>query len=30
MKKTYETPELKVSLLDRRDVIVTSDETPIG
>ena len=32
MKKTYEIPELKVSLLDRADVIVTSgedeDETP--
>ena len=26
MKKTYEIPELKVSLLERADVIVTSDE----
>ena len=32
MKKTYEIPELKVSLLARADVIVTSgddDELPI-
>lgn len=26
MKKTYEIPELKVSLLERADVIVTSGE----
>ncbi len=26
MKKTYEVPELKVSLLNRADVIVTSGE----
>ena len=26
MKKLYEVPELKVSLLDRADVIVTSGE----
>ena len=34
MKKTYEIPELKVSLLERADVIITSiqsdeDEGPI-
>lgn len=34
MKKTYEIPELKVSLLERSDVIVTSivpepDEGPV-
>ncbi len=26
MKKTYEIPEIKVSLLERADVIVTSGE----
>lgn len=38
MKKTYEIPELKIALLEKTDVIVTSDEefqpdpneTPIG
>ncbi len=26
MKKNYEVPELKVALLDRTDIIVTSDQ----
>lgn len=30
MKKLYERPELKVALLERTDVIVTSDNTPGG
>lgn len=30
MKKMYEIPELKVSLLEKTDIIVTSDNTPGG
>lgn len=30
MKKTYEIPELKIALLQKTDIIVTSDNTPGG
>ena len=30
MKKTYEVPELKIALLEKTDVIVTSDNAPGG
>ncbi len=30
MKKMYEIPEIKVTILDRFDVIVTSDNSPGG
>ena len=30
MKKTYEVPELKIALLQKADVIVTSENVPGG